>query len=319
MPAANVLYPPPLTRLNPWFPGQYGVPGTDAETGLRMDTNGTIRYVDPNAVGVSDLRDGTNPIEPLQTVAAALTHCTAHSNDVIVVAPNSAWRHANPAVGRATSITEEVTVSVPGIRIVGLAPSSSLGVPWEPVNASGVMITVNAIDVLIEGFCFTDYTVGVGNAIGIAAFWNAPPYGDSLTVRNCHFGENLDYGITLDYSYYTDIHDNYFDNIQVAAIHNLSVQGDPDYIRIHDNQFLSCAIAMHLPTTGAGAIYRNLIYGAAGGTNNFINLTGGASNIVADNYFACTVAQYDVTCSDATSGAWLHNHCVNGTPAAPPV
>lgn len=318
MPSANVLYPPPLTRLNPFYPGQLGgVPGVSTETGLRTDTNGTVFYVDPNAVGVSDLRDGTDPNEPLQTVAAALTHCGAYQNDVIVVASNSAWEHGNQAVGRATAITEEITVSVPGVRIVGLAPSSSLGVVWRPVTASGVMITVDAMDTLIEGFCFID-DLAVGNSTGIAAFWNSPPYGDNLTVRHCFFGDDLDYGVILDFSYYADIHDNYFDNVQVAAIFNLNVEGDPDYVRIHDNQFLDCTAAIWLLDSGGCAIYRNLIHGSAVGTNNFINLTGGANNIVADNYFACTIAQYDTTCSDTNSGAWLHNHCVNGIPAAPP-
>jgi len=295
-----------------------GVPGVSTETGLRTDTNGTIFYVDPNAVGVSDLRDGTDPNEPLQTVAAALTHCGAYQNDVIVVAMNSAWIHGNTAVGRATRVSEEVTVTVPGVKIVGLAPSSSLGVPWGPVTNGGTLITVNAMDVLIEGFCFTDPLAVIGGATAISAFWNNPPHGDNLTVRNCYFGAGLDYGITLDFSYYADIHDCYFDTVRVAAIHNLNLTGDPDYARIHDNQFLNCAAAINLLDSGGCGIYRNLIHGAAGGTNNFINLTGGANNIVADNYFACTIAQYDTTCSDAGSGAWIHNHCVNGDPGLPP-
>jgi len=251
-------------------------------------------------------------------VVTALLRCTAYANDVIVVAPNSAWEHGNQAVGRATPIREEVTVSVPGVRIVGLAPSSCQGVVWEPVTASGTMITVNAMDTLIEGFCFHDDTLSLGSATAIAAFWNSPPYGDNLTVRHCFFGEDLDYGISLDFSYYADIHDNYFDNIQVAAIHSLDVVGDPDYARIHDNQFLDCGVAINLEDSGGCAIYRNLIYGSAVGTNNFIDLTGGASNIVADNYLSCTIAQYAVTCSDSTSGAWLNNHCTDGVPAVPP-
>jgi len=301
------------------MPGQFGVSGAWTDTGLRLDTNGTIFYVDPNAVGVSDGRDGTDPIHPLQTVAAALTHCTAYANDVIVVAMNSAWIHSNHAVGRATSIREQVTVSVPGVRIVGLCPSGALGVPWEPTTASGTMITVTAMDTLIEGFCFTDRPVApVGNATAIAAYWDGPPYGDNLTVRHCYFGQSLDYGIVLDFSYYTDIHDCHFDGVLIAAIHNLNVEGDPDYARIHDNVFMNCAAAIHLDDSDNCAIYRNLIYGTAGGTNNFVDLTGGANNIVADNYFACTIAQYDTTCSDTNSGAWLHNSCSNGIPAAPP-
>jgi hypothetical protein len=66
-------------------------------------------------------------------------------------------------------------------------------------------------------------------------------------------------------------------------------------------------------------IHGNLVYGNGTGTNNFINLTGGANNLVSDNFLACTIAQYNVTCSDATSGAWINNHCTNGDTTAPPI
>lgn len=321
MPATNVPWSPPLTRLNPWYPGQPGVPGTDNETGLRLDTNGAIFYVDPNAVGVSDARDGTNPIEPLQTVTAALTHCQAYRNDVIVVAPNAYWRWADTTVGRATPISEEVTVSVPGVRIVGLYPSSSTGVPWTPTQNSGVCITVNAMDVLIEGFAFrgNPYT----NGIAILAQWDgATSYGDNLTVRHCHFYTDLDYGIQLDDSWYADIHDNYFNGVDIAHIHSLDVLGDADFAFIHDNVFMvDTGAAIDLEDTDNCSIYRNLIYGDGTGTNNFIDLTGGADNIVADNWLACTLAagQYNTTCSDAGSGAWIRNHCIDGETGAAPL
>jgi len=323
MPSANVQWPVPLTRLNPWYPGQLGgVPGVSTETGLRTDTNGTIFYVDPNAVGVSDLRDGTDPNEPLATVAAALTHCGAYQNDVIVVASNSQWMHADTSVGRATRVSEEVTVTVPGVKIVGLAPSGSLGVPWGPLTNGGVLITVNAMDVLIEGFCFTDPLAAVGNATAIEAHWDsATAFGDNLTVRNCYFGAGLDCGVMLDFSYYADIHHNYFDGLQAKAIGDLAlVAFDPDYASVHDNLFLNCAIAIELKGSDCCDIYNNRIFGDDGGTNNFIDLSGGSNNIVSDNWLGCTLAagQYNATCSDAASGAWIRNHCIDGETGAAP-
>ena len=55
------------------------------------------------------------------------------------------------------------------------------------------------------------------------------------------------------------------------------------------------------------------------GTNNFIDLTGGGGNIVTNNWLGCTIAQYDVTCSDGTSGSWVNNHCENGDTVAAPI
>lgn len=316
MPGANkVLWAPPLTRLNPWMPGQIGVEGGWTETGLRQDCNGTIFWVDPNHVDTNDNRDGTDPTEPLETIGEALTKCVAYHNDVIAVNMNSGWQYSTTTVGRGTLIQEEVTVDVPGVRIVGLS-SSSLGIPWIPINDGGIMIDVTAMDTLVEGFCFFDD--GLDNGVGIRARWDGPPWGDNLTVRNCYFSGELDYGIQLDFTYNCLIENNTFDDIQVAAIHSLDNFGDPDFSQFIGNVFRSCAIAFNLEDSSMCLIKDNAIYGAAGGTNNMIDLTGGADNLVVDNYLSCTIAQYDTTCSDATSGAWLHNMCNNGIPAAPP-
>lgn len=313
MASSNVSFPPPLQRLNPLFPGQLFVPGAATETGLRLDTNGTIFWVDPNAVGVSDQRDGTDPTEPLATVAAALLKCSAYSNDVIVVAPSNTWKYDNATLGRITPIQEEVTVNVPGVRIVGLAPSHSLGVPWYPTQIGGRMITVQAMNVLIEGFCFMSAGL-LTNPIAIRALWDAPPYGENLTVRHCYFDNTLDYGIQMDYAWNCHIHDNHFFGNAVAAIFNMNVEGDPDQAVIHDNLFVNCAAAIKLLDVDYCSIYRNLIWGNPAGTNNFIDLTGGTNNLVADNWLGCTIAaaQYATTCTSGAGDAWINNHLMDG-------
>ena len=317
MPSANVPWSPLLTRLNPWMPGQFGVPGTDNTTGLRLDTNGVIFYVDPNAAGVSDQRDGTDPEGPLATVTRALTLCRAFRNDTIIVAPSSYWTYGDVAVGRATPVREEVIVSTPGVRIVGLMPSSSLGVPWLVTQNSGIAITINAMDVLVEGFNFWEDTYTTPTAIFIE--WDGPPYGENAVIRNCFFADGLAYGIQTDFSWNNYIHNNTFQDIGIAAINTIDAEGATGYLFIYHNRFNNNTAAIDLEAVDNCMIYHNLIFGAAGGTNNFIDLTGGAANLVANNYLACTIAQYDVTCSDATSGAWVQNYCTDGPTVAAPI
>lgn len=320
MPAANVPWGPILTRLNPWYPGQPGVPGTDNDTGLRLDSNGIILYVDPNHVDANDQRDGTNPMYPLATVEEALTQCREYRNDTIVVAPNSNWQHSNAAATRRTALAEEVTVNVAGVRIVGLMSSSAIGVPWQPLTTSGVCITVNAMDVLIEGFCF--WNDAVTTPIAIMAQWNSGTdlYGDNLTVRNCFFEAGFAYGIQLDYSYHCDIHDNHFEGATVAAIHNLNTNGDPDFSKIHDSEFYNNAVALSLGNGCTGLfIYDNRIIGTPGGASNFITLAGGTNNVVTNNWLGCSIAQYANTCDGGGAGnAWVNNHCIDGDPVAIP-
>lgn len=320
MSASNVPWAPLLTRFPTLFPPQPGVPGTGHTRGLRLDPSGVVIWVDPNHVDANDQRDGTEPDSPMRTVAAALTKCRPYMNDTVVVAPSSYWMYANTVVGRATPVAEEVTVTVPGVRIMGLWPSGQLGVPWVPVNNNGVCITVHAMDVLVEGFCFWDHA-GLTAPVAIKAEWinTGGLYGENLTVRHCYFDYTIAYAIRLDYTYNVHIHDNRFLANTGAAIQSLDVLGDPSYAVIHDNLFVNCALAIDLEDVGYCVIYRNAISGNAGGTNNFIDLAGGNGNLVFDNWLGCSIAQYDVTCSDSTSGAWVNNHCINGDTTAPPV
>ena len=366
MPSANVNWPIPIIRQKPFYPGTYGVPGTDHTRGQRSDANGVVFYVDPNASGVSDLRDGTDPEGPLQTVGKALSLCRPYMNDVIAVMPNAWWTYADVTQGRATPVTEQVTVDVPGVRIVGVMPASAIGVPWMGTANDGVLITVNAIDVVIEGFCFWNSVYTGGTAIQGVWTGGGVAYGDNLVVRHCFFYTDLDYGVSLDFCYNSYVEDCYFQGIGVAAINNLGTHGDPDWLVVRRNIFTSCAVAIDLddsdlivvednemllcPTgisangasyckfqrniinttvasgvvaiDGAGnsecMIHANVIHGDPAGTNNLIDLAGGGSNMVTDNWLSCSVAQYDTTCSDATSGQWVNNHCTDGDPVAPP-
>jgi len=337
MPATNVQWPPPLVRQNSLWPGQFGVPGTDSRTGLREHSTGATFYVDPNFPGASDSRDGTDPTAPLLSVTAALTHCEPYRGDTIAVMHNGLWTFGNMLEDNIVPIQETVTINVPGVRLVGVSPSP-LGVPWIPTANGDVLITVNALDVLIEGFNFWAFTYGL--VTGIHAPWSSPAlFGENLTVRHCYF-YGLDYGLQLDYSWNDFVTDCQFMGMTTAAIHNPSVYGEPDYLTIHDNVFRANAADINLPDCDnaliednrffdvsaaiamlAGnnnQIIGNVIQGDGAGVNNFINLTGGANNVVSDNTLTCTIVQYDTCNSDATSGMWGGNRCSDGFTAAAP-
>jgi hypothetical protein len=318
MPSSNVRWPLPLNRLNPFYPGQMGVEGGWTETGLRQHCTGAIFYVDPNYPGTSDQRDGTDPNDPLTTVAAALTKCQAYRGDTIAVMANNAWQYGKAADGYATAIVEEVTVNVPGVRIVGVSPSGSLGPVWTPASNGGTCITVAAMDVLVEGFVFADGAFAGCDAI--SAEWDGVTlFGENLTVQNCVFDDSVDKAIILEYSWYCRIVNNIFYRCGEHAIYADAGGSGTAYSAIAGNWFHDCAVAVALlGGSDNNSIHANRIYGDGTGANNMVDLTAGADNIVTDNYLACTVAQYDTTCSDATSGAWLFNHCTNGEPVAPP-
>lgn len=324
----NVSSPlPPLIRFPTLLPGQYGVPGTGHTTGLRTDVGGVVFYVDPNAVGVSDGRDGTDPDEPLQTVAAALTKCRPYMNDVVAVMSNNSWQYGNPVDGRATGIAESVIVTVPGVRIVGVAPAGQ-GVYWSPAANLGTCITVRALDVTIEGFFF--WSGDFGGADGILADWDGTTtWGDNLTVRHCTFDGSIDTAIQLEYVWFGEIAHCQFWQCDEYGIYADPAGSPPAYCLIHDNVFHDCvAGAMTISEAIDCHIYRNSIYngnaqGAGVATDEGIDTSAGGQNQVFDNWFSCVLpaasnGDWDDLNSGAATDAWIANHCTNGMAVTTP-
>ncbi len=323
MPGPNVSWPIPLWRQRIFYPGQFGVPGTDSEEGIRTDSHGTVFYVDPNAAGVSDQRDGTDPRHPLQTVATAITKCQPYHGDVIAVMANNSWQYGNTADGRTTAIAEEVTLNVPGVRLVGIS-SGGLGVYWYPASNAGTCITVTAIDCVIEGFVFSEGPTYTGCDAIYCEWDGATLYGENLTVRNCVFDNTVDTAIQLEYSWYCDIHHNWFLECDAYGVYTDAAGSGTSFTDIHDNIFLNLptgAVAL-LGGVIENFVHENRIYNSsaqAGGaaTNQGINTTGGVRNYVTNNWLSCLLpaaapGDLDDFCTAAATDAWVGNHCMNG-------
>ena len=326
MPASNVSLPWPLTRLNPWYPGQYGVPGTDSETGLRHHTVGRVFYVDPNHVDANDNRDGTDPNAPFATVGAALAHCQSFAGDVILVMAMDAEDYS-PGTGIA--IDESVTVSVHGVSIIGVHRSGAQGVVWRPAAAAGTCITVKAIDVLIEGFYFDGYIGGGAGGDAIYADWDGlTTWGDNLIVRHCFFSDTIDTAIEMEYTYNFWITDNVFQECDVYGIYADPAGSGAAFGHIIGNQFHDCGAAIvgkiwNCEIAG-NRIFNSAAQGGGAATNRGIDTSAGTGqNLVANNWFSCLLPVAapgdwnDLNTGDAAD-AWPGNWLMNGMAVTTP-
>lgn len=322
---SEVRWPVPLTRAPPIYPGQYGVPGTDSERGLRVNPTGCIFYVDPNSVDPNDQRDGTDPEAPLATIEAALTHCEDYRGDTIAVMANGYWHYQDPTSSNITPITETITVEVAGVRIVGISKSSSLGVAWLAPSAGATLITVNAMDVLIEGFAFLGYQAGAGGTAIYGEWYIAATprlYGENMVVRNCFFDWNLHTGIGLGFNYFSQIHDNWFSECDAYHIWVDESKVACNGLRIYNNYFNTAGTtSCFLQETTYSQIFNNWFFDetTAGGVakaNAMIDLDDGADNLVHGNVMSCPlpgpVNAYDVVNTAGTGDAWVQNLCMNG-------
>jgi hypothetical protein len=329
MPGANVNWPVPLQRLNPWYPGQFGVPGTDNTTGLRLNCTGKILYVDPNFPGTSDQRDGTDPTSPLTTIQAAVGKCVDYAGDVIVVMQNGAWIYASGA-SATTGITEEVTLNKAGVRLVGVSPSG-MGVPWSPASDRGTCLTVTAIDCCVEGFLFTEGAYSGCN--GIYAEWDGTTcWGENLVVRNCVFDDSVDTAIQLEYAWYCDIHHNLFQFCDQYGVYADPGGSGIAYCVIHENLFYGIATgAVTIPGADYCKVAWNQFYnatamGAGAAADVYVTTAGGNENMIDHNDFACDPGPGNGDYNDTNSpsgavpelDAWIENYLPGGPTTGAP-
>jgi hypothetical protein len=317
-----VNYPLPLTRLNPWYPGQIGVLGTWNKTGLRQTGEGAIYYVDPNAAGVSDARDGTDPTDPLQTVQAAIDKCLPYRGDTIVVMANNNYEYTSASYGVRVPLSETVTIDVPGVQLIGVCKSAALGVPWYPTANNDVLITITAPDVLVEGFNF-DVAAFTG-VTAIYSDWNGvTTFGDAPVIRNCYFADGVVYGIVLNFVYNAKIYQNEFRcEANGACIFSDVAWSAPAVCDIYDNRFWTTDAAIDMIELDDSNIYLNSFYNSlaatpAAATNLGINIGSGDENHVFNNWFSCLLpvpAAGDINdfCTAGTRDAWVGNMCMNG-------
>jgi len=314
--------------------GQAQVWGFGADTGIDSKTYGApgakIFYVDPNNTQATDAGNlGEDPTVPLATVDRAVTLSRAYRGDTIIVGPNDDWQYS--ASQRNTSIVESLVIPMTkgGIRIVGVG-TNPLSVIWEAAAAGEFCISVHACDVLIEGIGFTGNNDVACN--GIYSEWDGVTlFGENLTVRNCIFDDAIDTAIQLEFSWYGQIYNNWFQQVDVVGIMSDTGGSGIAYSDIHHNWFIDCIGTGAISLLGGAddnRIHHNTIYnrnaeGAAAATNEGINTTGGSRNIVFENWFSCLLpvpanGDWDDLNSGAATDAWVSNHCSDGLAVTTP-
>jgi len=255
-------------------------------------------------------------------VAAAVALVRPYQGDTIVIGANDDWQYS-PGL-RNTAITESLVIPMTtgGFRIVG-ASTNPLSVVWQAANALDFCITVGAMDVLIEGIGFTGNS-GIACS-GIYAEWDGVTMaGENLTIRNCLFDDAIDTAIQLEYTWYCQIYNNWFNNCDEYGIYTDVGGSACAYCDIHHNRFEdvgTSAIAL-LGGASDNDIYENRIFNssAQGGgvaTNEGINLTGGDDNLVSQNVFSCLLpaganGDYDDLNTAGATDAWVQNYCMDG-------
>jgi len=273
-------------------------------------------HVNAKHANASDANSGRDANYPLSTIQQGVDNARAMSGDTIMVLQNDGWTYGSDT---SDNIVENVIIPAdkPGLQLLGICPGS-MGVNWSPTGTASFALTVYAIDTYIGGFNFW------GDGDGIYALWDGTTtYGENVIIENCTFGQGLNTAIQLEYSWYAKILRNHFNELDNYAIAVSTSGSGISYAEINGNWFHECAQAMALGNADDCKIRGNDIYNSTAqatgtATNMGIDTSLGSNNIVSDNNFSCSLANWDTFNSGNSSDAWINNHTMNGLATSTP-
>ena len=279
----------PQVRLQPWYPGQLGVSGSDVQRGLRWEPTGIVLYVDENHPNAHSVGDGTDPEEPLDSIQTAVNNLIAFA-----AAMNCSLEGSVIVVAAEATIEESVVIgpTAPAhCTILGSGPGVD-GPSWTAAVDAGTALTVRQVGWTIEGFRFE--TGAGGTAIRLE--W-------SPWLGLGHVGNR------------TKIINNYFDGIW-AGLYGIDFYGAPFDTWIINNTFREytrddgSAHAIICTETGEAMPYMNIIRGNLFWENeNHIsslnNTRGFCNSIITDNIFkeGCVITATDILVLTAGPGS----------------
>jgi hypothetical protein len=194
--------------MQPWYPGQFGVNGSDVQRGLRWEPQGIVLYVDENHSNTSAAADGTDPENPLNSIQTAVNRLVSFATSMSTTLEGSVIVVASEA-----TIAESVIVNPTApqnCKILGMA--QGIDAPtWTAATAAGTALTLRQAGWTVEGFRF------VQGAAGTAVRLEWVPASGYVANR-------------------TTLRNNYFDGAW-AGLYGINLVGAPYDVRILNNEF----------------------------------------------------------------------------------
>lgn len=172
----------PQIRLESWYPGQFGVAGSDVQRGLRWESSGIVLYVDENHPGATAVGDGTDPEHPLTTIQVAVNNLIAFATSMSISLDGSVIVVADEA-----TIAESVIVPATAptnCTILG-AGATAHQPTWTAATAAGTALTLRQEGWTVEGITFEVGTAG--RAIRLEEVPGSSYTAYKTTIRNCRF------------------------------------------------------------------------------------------------------------------------------------
>lgn len=270
----------PLTKLEPFYPGQWGVFGSDDPLGIRTNPQGLVYYVDGSHANANDDNDGTDPNHPLETIQEAIDKNNATIDwaatppytgmNWIIIAPGQYDENLTPpyyckivGLGLATGNTTDICVDVHPTAGSALA-GTGLACHWYNIRFT-TDTAAPVIDFGVMNSCIFERCMITDGNPGLATVGLDCTDANSSWIVNCRFTGN-------------------------SNPHTIGIRSTGDFYAciIQGCQIEAVTTGIHLSDgaglTGNALIAHNYI---AYPVNGIVTATGGP--LVAGNWIAASV------------------------------
>lgn len=299
-----------IIKGRPWWPGQWGVAGSDTDLGFRTGAAGVTFYVHPAHPLANDSNDGTDPEAPKSSIQSAIDAAVSGRGDVIMLAPG---RHAPTDVIYCNKAG--ITLQAENYGVNPRQPEASTWIYPTAAWATGpVFIVTQPVAMIgIEAVPRVVAHGGTNLTTGAAVCIDGDAGGESGSFnyfKDCRFVNwwGAPYGIFFWGGSYTMIENCTFEGLTAGVLFFARVT-NPTFNDVVGCVFTDCTAGVEIM---AGSTPGNILIKS----NVFIDYTdaidfnqagGGAGNgLVCDNFYetATDAATYDCTVAQAQAIGW---------------
>jgi len=190
----------PIQKFPEFYGGQMGVPGSDTPLGLRAAPQGLVYYVDASHPDASDNNDGTNPVQPKETIQSAITASNAtidwaatpsyYGQNWIIIAPGQYAENLTPPyyakmVGLGQAVGGDVCVHIVPAAGSALA-GTGLGLHLYNIRFDA-LTAVPVIDFGVMNSCVIENCMITDGNAGLATVGVDTTDAGGSSIIDCNF------------------------------------------------------------------------------------------------------------------------------------
>ena len=270
---------------------------------------GTTYYVDSSRTTSGNGKSWTKAFITIAEAVAASLAAGGHHDTILIKGTDNVDSDADPVNDYSESVTIDATQV--GLRIIGMGNGPE-GVKWTVGTQDEVILTINAIDCVVENIRFRPNGATSGAAIWLANNAALTENANGAQIRNCIFRSTTETalaGIWTEGANDVIIENNVFTSVATAVLQS-TTPNSVSYRMIIRNNLVDDKCTNGFVIDGRSCLLDSNQFAGAGLTT-IIDTTAssgsGSYNIIRNHIFKVTA--YETNCTGCATDDWWFNYC----------